>query len=255
LLLLPCLCPSPGLARGLDVAVQAGRVTARLHEAPLEEALRALAEAARAELRGTLPEDRRVSANFADLDIRPALERLLGDLSFALVYDADGQLRAIDLRGGPGARPTDPGDTEEGLDLASWPPNESVGRAAEHVQAFTLSDRPVAVRGLLRRTLGADAVPFRVLAQTAVSHNDPRVRAGAVRTMTRALELERDVRDSLVLLLEGAGDGLVAEYFRRAGGERAAELAVAASLAARSPAVRARLRSVATRLAASGPAG
>lgn len=241
------------LAENLQMSFRRGLVSARLENAPLQDVLRQLAAAAGAEVRGSIPEDRRVDATFTDLELRPALERFLGDLSFALVYDAEGRLRTIELRGGPVEEAADTGVRDSGLDLAAWPPNEAVAQAAEHLHAYTLSDRTIPVWGLLRRALGADAVPFRRLAEAAVGNDDSRVRAHAARAAVRALERDDEERQALVLLLEGAGDGLVADYLRRAGGERAAELAAIAARGARTPAVRMRFRAVAARLRASSP--
>lgn len=242
-------------ATGADpqISVREGLVSAVLEDAPLDEVLHRLAVATGAELRGAVPADRRVGAQFTDLELRPALERILGDLSFALVYDAEGRLRTIDLRGAPAHRPADAGSHDIRLDLSTWPPNEAVAQAAERLQARALSDRPIPVRGLLRRALDTDVVPWRLLAQTAVANDDRRIRAHAARRAVRALEEGDEKHRALVRLLEGSGDALVADYLRRAAGERAVDLARMAARGARTPAVRQRLRAVVARLEVATP--
>src|SRR4029450_14151948 len=91
------------------VSVRDGRMSIRATDAAVGSVVADVARKAGPEVKGTVPADRTVSAAFDDATLDEGLRRLLGDLSFALVYGQDGRLRTIGLRGGPQGGGPSPG--------------------------------------------------------------------------------------------------------------------------------------------------
>jgi hypothetical protein len=252
LLLVPGpLRAEPGPAKAPPaVVLRDGRLSARLEAAEVREVLADLAKQAGAEVQGTVPEGRLVSTTFEGLSLQAALERVLGDVSFALVYGPDGKVRTIELRGGPQAPSARavPSPPDEVLGLQGWPPSDMVREAAERLQGFMLSDQSIPVEGRLARTLGADATSFRTLAQTSVEHDDARVRAQALRTALRALEEDREMREALAATLDSVGDAFLTQYVRNIAKDRAGEFASRLARSAKTDALRTRAQAVASRV-------
>ena len=75
-------------------------LTVRLSGVPNSEILEELARQSGAEIRGQVREAREVTADFESVPLPEALARLLGEQTFALVYDKGGRLKAVRLLGG-----------------------------------------------------------------------------------------------------------------------------------------------------------
>src|SRR5581483_9010139 len=82
---------------GRLVVVHGDALTVRLVNVPVTEVLEDIARQSGADIRGTVRKPREISAEFADVPLADALQRLLGDQAFALVYSSTGDLRAVKL--------------------------------------------------------------------------------------------------------------------------------------------------------------
>jgi hypothetical protein len=261
LVLLPLLSPGIGLAETpkgdsppkAHVSVRDGRMSVRLDDAVLRNVVADVAHQTGAEVKGTVPDDRTVSASFDDAPLDEGLRRLLGTLSFALVYEQDGRLRTIELRGGPRERVAPPavgGDAQPG----TLPSPPGVQEATDVLRKFAEGGRPIPVRGRLARALGAEAVPFTTLVQAAVDQDDPRVRADALRTGLRAIESDRDVREAFTTLLDAIGDDELVQVMRNMAKDRVVEFTNAIARGAHEDAVKARATSIVKLVGEGAPA-
>src|SRR5205814_8862134 len=78
------------------------RLSVRLVGVPLAEVMADIGRASGAEIYGILPQPREVSAEFDDVPLVEALDRLLGNQNFVLKYGKGDRLHAIKLLGGAG---------------------------------------------------------------------------------------------------------------------------------------------------------
>ena len=233
---------SPPTAR---VTVRDGRMSVRLDDAVLRNVVADVAHQTGADVKGTVPDARTVSASFDDVPLDEGLRRLLGTLSFALVYGQDGRLRTIELRGGPQERATSPAAAGSDAQPGPIPSRPGVEEATDVLRKFAEGGQPIPVRGRLARALGADAVPFSSLVQAAVGQDDPRVRTEALRTGLRALESDRNVREAFTTLLDTIGDDELVQVMRNMAKDRAVEFTNAIARGAHEDAVKARATSIA----------
>jgi len=225
------------------VSVHDGRISVHVVDAPMARVITDVARQTGAEVKGTIPE-RTVSAAFDDATLQNGLQRILGDLSFALVFGDDGRLRTIELRGGPQER-RKAAAAGGALATGPIPLGEGVQEATDTLRAFVTSDRPIPVRGRLARALGSNSVPFPTLVEAAVGQQDPRVRSDAVRAGLRAVESDREARDAFTLLLGNIGDDELAQVMRNMAKDRVLEFTNAIEREAHTDAVKARAHSMA----------
>jgi hypothetical protein len=185
------------------------KLTVHLSAVPIEEVLAEIERQSGAEVDGHVRNPRPVSADFADVPIADALERLLGGQSFALIYGTDGGLKALRLRGGPQTAP------------ASHAPS-----AVSPAMLGEMFERhePVPVQGRLAQALGAPKATFAQLAEAALHNENAAVRNEAVRTATLALEGDTELRSAVTSFVAGIADPELGKIVRGYAGARAEEL-------------------------------
>jgi hypothetical protein len=227
------------------VRIAGDRLTVDVRDVPVPELLQALARATGAAVRGATDGQARVSARFDDVGLTDGLERLLGRNSFALVYAADGSLRAIKLLGrGPDAVAIKP----------EAPPAEPLIVPIALTAPFD-NHAPIAIDGLLARALGKDHVTFAELTRTTLHHADRAVREAALRASVRAVEEEPALRAHVVGALRGLDDQALARLVRRYGGINTAEALEGVTRQAQGADLRERARSLLPYVAETSPGG
>src|SRR5205823_5010699 len=148
-----------------------------------------------ADVFGTLRQPRGVSAEFDDVPLVEALQRLLGDQNFVLEYGRGDRLRAIKLLGGP-LTPIKVAVTSAPVPNVAPPPS-GVPQPRDPGGAVGMLDGhpAVPISGRLAQALGTDAATFRQLFDAAAHNADAAVRAEAMRTFMRALDGEPEFRE------------------------------------------------------------
>jgi len=229
------------------------RLTLRAHDTPLAEVVDSLKRQSGAELRGSAP-DHGVTAELDAVPLREALGRLLGEQSFTLTYGENGRLKAIELKGGPGARApsgSTPASHGGGHDAGKGP-----ARWAAIASTFTDAG-PVPVNGLLRQVAGSDKASWDfVLRMTGAT--DPIVKSEAIRTGVRAVENDDDMRESLLAILRSMDDQELATFVRAMAGsinDDPESIMKAIARASRTDEVRARAHDVVRQLRVDQRAG
>jgi len=192
-------------------------LTVRLVKAPVGEVLDAIARQSGAEIRGEVREPREVSADFEAVPLPEALHRLLGQQNFALVYGDGGRLRVVKLLGGPqppGAPPAP----------AAAPPVTQPA-AANLTEAL---DRQLstAIGGRLAEILGSNTASLRQLMEIGLHNEDATVRAEAARAGIQGLEVDPELRSTVVAAANGMDEGALATMLRGAAGEHVEEVAI-----------------------------
>lgn len=177
-----------------------GMLTIQVSDAPVAHVLADVGRQAGATIRGGVPPERRISVAFTGATLEEGLHRLLGDQSFALVYGAGDQLRAIRVMGG----------------------------AAQEAYATT---RAEAGAGRIQGMVLEDVI------RTALSTEDADLRLAVLRRDLHRLEGEPAQQKALGDALQGADlERLLA--LLRASGARAPEVVMDVIAAAHTPAVR-----------------
>lgn len=188
---------------------QSDRLTLRAKDTPLADIIDALKRQSGAELHGTAP-DKTTSATLDAVPLREALERLLGTESFALTYGDGGHLKKIELRGGPVEAKSTPQPTEPTPGRGSHD-----GKTPEHWLAVLDGlSVPVNVSGPLREKAGAEVVGWDFMLHWASQHDDPAMRAEAIRTAVRAIEANDQMREGVIGSLLRMNDQQLNEYVR-----------------------------------------
>ena len=216
-------CRAEGDPPRARVEYRDDRLSAHLGEVPLADVLAEVGQATGAEIRGRPEQVRMVTADFDAVPLTEALPRLLGQESFTLRYGRSGRLRAIELRGGPGApavarapqpptaalpspaagvAPTGPAPTT--------PPSLALPpRVARH--------RPLPVPERLAEVLGSDSASFDQIFDLATNQGDGVVRAMAMQVTLSALEREHGLRRSLFTSLRKGQDGSLGAFLQTPG--------------------------------------
>jgi hypothetical protein len=225
----------------------------RLVAVPLAEVMADIGRASGAEIYGILPQPREVSAEFDDVPLVEALDRLLGDRNFVIKYGKGDRLRAIKLLGGPGApirtaatpAPTTP--TPAAAVTASGVP-----KARDPGGAVAMLDDHAAIplSGRLAQALGTDAATFRQLFDAAVHDEDAAVRSDAMQEWLGALDAEPEFRASLLQALNTLDDFTLTGLLRGLAGNRAEEIAAQIAARVRGSDLRSRARGILLRLEA-----
>jgi len=217
---------------GRLVVVHGDALTVRLVNVPVTEVLEDIARQSGADIRGTVRKPREISAEFADVPLADALQRLLGDQAFALVYSSTGDLRAVKLVDGSDASP---------------PPSPAAAASTEFMRIVSAHDR-VKVHGVLADAIGAPTGSILQLFDLATRHDDPSVRTEAVKAMVGLLEADQSVRNALMNQLHFMDDVQVTTLLRNSAGPHAEELLRTVMVQATAIELRARASSVLERL-------
>ena len=195
------------------------RVTMRADETPLADIIDAIKRQSGAELHGTAPE-KNVTLSLDDVPLRDALQRMLGEESFALTYGEKG-LKKLELRGGPSEakgmldKPADAAKAGE----QPRDPNADLGmhdgKAPPHWIAVHdgLRDN-VPVSGRLKEAAGADRASWDWVLHTASQSKDPELRTDAIRAGVHAVENDPLMREGVIGSLLRMDDQQLAEYIK-----------------------------------------
>jgi hypothetical protein len=151
-----------------------GRVSGRVTSVPAAEVVAAIADLSDAKVIGTVRNDAPVRLDLVDEPIVDVLPRLLEHQGFHLVYRADGSVSRIAIHDSKAAEPARLDDTPDSFSLP--PPS-----------AKMLGYRVRVRDGALADLVGPGHVSVAELLRFALQHDDPAVRADAVRTGLRAL--------------------------------------------------------------------
>ena len=217
-------------------------LTVRLHDVPLTEVLQELGKQSGAEIRGQVDASRTVTATFNAVPLPEALDRLLAEQDFALVYAKDGRLRTVRLVGGeavivpaatapaPAERPPFPGGLPALMD----------------------AHPPVAVSGAVADVLGSATATLRQVFEMALHHPDAAVRAEAIRIGITTVEEERNLYVAVVDELEHTDSAVVAGLLRSAAAANAEDVATQVSQSAHAAQFKLMASSVRYRLSRGG---
>ena len=190
-------------------------VSVRVLDMALAEVLGEIGRQSGAAIRGQVREARRVSADFEDVPLPDALQRLLGDQNFLLVYDAGHRPRMVELLGLPAEALPAVADTAK-----SQPEPELSSE-----DALRLLDRHPAVllKAELKEALGVEAMSLKQLLDTSLNHAEKPVRAEATRTLLAAIKADGELRSALFSALAPMDETALGALVRRMAGDRAQE--------------------------------
>ena len=215
-------------------------LTVRVTGAPNSEILEELSRQSGADIRGQVRDPRDVTADFDSVPLPEALARLLGEQNFALVYGKGGRLKAIRLLGGS-------------QETAGSPPSSAPSgpeRPPFPGSLPALIDRhpPVPVAGVLADAIGSPSATLRQLIDLSLHHEDPAVRAEALRTGIGTLDGDPELRSAVISELETADSVLLTSLLRTTASERSEEIATQVLRDTRFPEIRLKASSVLQRL-------
>lgn len=217
--LLAALCavlPAAAAEPAREIRYRDDRVTLRLDRVPVTEVVAELAKQSGATVRGEVREARDVTLELTDTPVKEALQRLLGAQSFTLVYGEKGDLKEIELKGGPEDDPrrrAAAAGAKEG-DRASW---DAMYRLFDRREQLHLD-------GSLKQAVGKDEAGWDYVANTAIGSDDPRVRREAVRAALRALEGDPELRAAVLAQAKSMSDADFAAFARATCYHRAEDL-------------------------------
>jgi hypothetical protein len=170
---------------GPDVRYHEGRLSVRLEHVPLDAVLAAITRETGIEVRGELREAREVSAQFDDVPLPEALDRLIASQSFVLRYGDDGRAVRVDLLRGAPATTT----------ATVPPPALAVPAGPPNIAALTASQPAVVVSPRAAQMLGGSSLRLnRVLQGLRVE--DPAVRSEVQGIFLRAIESDATLRQT-----------------------------------------------------------
>jgi hypothetical protein len=186
------------------------RITLRAMDVPIADIVDSLKRQSGADVRGTAP-DRSVSGVFDAVPLRLALERLLGEQSFTLRYGEDGRLKTIELKGGPVAgKPKKEEKPIAGPNLGAHD-----GKTPPHiVRVLDALSGPVPLTGRLRDMAGTDKGGWDFVLSISSQHQDPTLRADAIRTAVHAIEQDAEMRDAMLAAFRDMDDTQLEEFVR-----------------------------------------
>ena len=227
-------------APGRVVRYEKDLLTVRLSRVPIGEVLAEIGRQAGAEIRGQPRESRDVSAEFDDVPLPEALNRLLAGENFALVYKDGGKLRAVKLLGAPLAAGT------ATLTMLPAGPTTTAPNAFTPLMLVELFQRhpPIPIAGKLRDAVGSDTATFMQLVDVGLHNEEPLVRLEAVRTAIHAIDAEPDLRAGLLGAVNGMDQTEVLGVIRSAAGDKAEEVTMNVASQARSTEIRAKAASL-----------
>jgi len=156
-------------------------LSVRAADVPLTRILDAIGEESGATIEGRIADDRAVTIEFEDVPVAEALDRILGDQNFVLVYDHEHRLRLVELIDGAiEGRP---------VEVTASPPPAPADVLARHPRLH--------VNGILAERLGSDTMSLHDLIETALRQEDRDVRGDAMRTAVEVLEADPEFRRAL----------------------------------------------------------
>jgi hypothetical protein len=216
-------------------------LTVRVTKAPVGDVLNEILRQAGAELHGQLRNSGDITVAFDRVPIQEGLHRLLGDQNFMLVYASNDQLRRLRLLGGPLGPPA-PGQRPP----AAGPLNASSADLASLVAGHA----GIPVSGRLQAIVGGPTAGMAQLVQLAIHHEDPAVRAEAMRAVMSTVESDPALRAAVVDQLKGTDDAQLSAMLRGAAGDKAEEIAMQVLTQARASEIRVRASAVLQKLRA-----
>ncbi len=215
------------------VAYRSDQLSVRAEKVPLETVLAELRRLSGASILGAPREPRDITAQFDDVPLPEALQRLLGDQNFILTYGDGDRLRTIELFGGP------------------HEPRNALAVAISILERHP----PVAVTGPLAQAFGGNTATFHQLLDAALHQPDAVLRTEALRVSLNAFDAEPELFSSVLRVLSGVDDATLGQMLRGVAGVRAEELANQVAAQARTSELRSRALSVLQRLRTIGPPG
>ena len=215
------------------VTYRSDQLSVRLEKVALEDVLTELGRVSGAEIQGAPREPRDITAQFDDVPLPEALQRLLGDQNFILTYGDGDRLRTIELFGGP------------------HEPRNALAVAISILERHP----PVAVTGPLAQAFGGNTATFHQLLDAALHQPDAGLRTEALHAALSALDAEPELRSSVLKMLGEVDDAALGQVLRGAAGLRAEELANQVASQAQAEELRSRALSVLQRLRTIGPPG
>jgi hypothetical protein len=190
------------------VAYKDDKVTAKLQDAPPADVVDAIAKESGAQIRGEVRSTRPLSMDFQNEPVKQALERVLGDQNFDLIYGTNGKLQRIELRGTRQAAVAKAGVAKT--------PEEIEAQKREIYHLFFHDQAAIPVAGRVRAMSGKDTMGWDYLVNTAYFDPDPRVRREAVRAALKAFEGDPDLRDGVLATSRNISDADFAAWARAA---------------------------------------
>jgi hypothetical protein len=202
------LAASVQAADPLQLSYKDDKVTAKLHDAPPPEVVAAIAKQSGAEIKGEVQSTHAVSMDLQNEPVKQALERVLGDQNFDLVYGTDGKLQRIELRGTRQAALAKQASTKT--------PEELQAQKTAIYRLFFQGRDPIPADKRVRAVSGKDTLGWDYLVNTAYGDPDPRVRREAVRTAMKAFEGDPDLREGVLAVTREMSDAELAAWARAA---------------------------------------
>jgi len=190
-------------------------LTVHLGSVPVVEVLQEVAQQSGAEVRGQVREPRDVTADFESVPLPQALTRLLGDQNFALVYGKGGRLKVVRLLGG--IQGVSPPSTV--VSTGPRPP------FSDGLQELIDRHPPVPVSGAVADALQAPTARLQQLIELSLRHEDPTVRAEALRTAMATLEGERELYSAVINEMNKSDSAVLANLLHVAAGDHAEDVA------------------------------
>jgi len=234
LVALGCALALAGSARAdlPKVTVENDRISANLRDAQVGDVVQAFAEETGAVVSGGIANARVVTLELDRVPVQVALERLLGDQNFVLVYKTDGSLKALRLLGGTAEVPV-PVSTEGAPPAAAPPP-------AQMAVGFLTQTIAVPHDGRLRGLVGGESATIQQILDIAVHNGDLSVRVEALQAGITGIETDPKLKEAATAGLERVSDETLEALVRGVAGERARELVAQVGARSRVSAVRSR---------------
>ena len=187
-----------------------------------------------------------VSAAFEAVPLGEALQRLLGDQNFALIFADGGRLKALRLLGEPEGLPAAPAGAAPPAPVPATPPQV----AAADLATLLARHAPVPVAGRLAPLLGASSASFAQLVDLTLHQDDADVRAEALTTAVSTLEMDPTLLAAVVDELDTVDDGALHTLLGNVAGEHEEEIAMLILTQARANELRVKASSILQRLRA-----
>ena len=197
------------------------RMSVDLKRVPLSDVIDELSRQSGAAIRGKTHKPQELSLRFDDVPLPTALERVLGEQSFALRYGPGGQLVAVELMGEPGALQAPLTAAAATGGGASSQPNGSGGGGASRVgpgarsAGLSVSVPGGASTNGQASTLGSPVMVGGGSQQTAAQTQQQQQQAEV-----NQADLEQRIRHSLLNSLGGMDDASLAAFMDTPEGRR-----------------------------------
>jgi hypothetical protein len=227
-----------------ELTVENDRVTATIRDASVEEVIAAFARETGAVVRGGVENPRTVNLELDDVPVQAALERVLGDQNFALVYRTDGSVKVLRLLGAASE-----------IVLPTAAPTATTVPAAPTAAGFLTKTIAVPEDGRLRGVVGADSATLQQILEIAVNNEDLSLRIEALQAGITGIESDAELKAAATTGLERLSDETLESLIRGVAGERARELVAQVGARSRVSAIRSRAYRMLRRLVPQAPPG